>query len=135
MVRVFNIFVSHSWKYSKEYKRFVALLEKRGHFNFKNYSIPDEKEIDTSTDRELKKALSNQIKPTHTVIILAGMYTNSSKWIKIEMDIASKMGKNMIGIKSYGNKRVSKQVSSRVKEVVNWNTESIVKAIRKYAIN
>ena len=135
MVNVYNIFVSHSWTYSDEYTRFINLLENRQYFEFRNYSVPGEKELDTSTDGELRGALLDQIRPTHIVIILAGMYANYSKWIKIEMDIASEMGKPMIGIRPHGGQRVPDEVSSRVREVVYWNTESIVEAIRKYALN
>ena len=135
MVRQYNFFVSHSWTYSEEYTRFVNLLESRGYFNFKNYSVPDVKGLDTTTDTELRGALWNQIRPTHIVIILAGMYVNHSQWIQIEMEIALGMGKPMIGIKPHGNQLTPVQVSSSVKEVVNWNTDSIVEAIRRYALN
>ncbi len=133
-MRTFNIFVSHSWTYTDEYKRFEKLLESRPYFNFRNYSVPNEKPKDTSTDKELKNALEGQIRPTHIVIILAGMYANYSKWINIEMNIAKKMGKPMIGIKPHGGQKVPTQVSSQVNEIVAWNRESIVDAIRKHSL-
>lgn len=133
-MRTFNIFVSHSWNYTDEYNGFINLLERRSYFNFRNYSVPNEKPKDTSTDKELKIALEGQIRPTHIVIILAGMYANYSKWINIEMNIAKKMGKPMIGIRPYGGQRVPTQVSSEVNEIIAWNTESIVDAIRRNAL-
>lgn len=39
-MRTFNLFISHSWKYSNTYEQLVALLKNRGYFNFKNYSVP-----------------------------------------------------------------------------------------------
>jgi hypothetical protein len=39
----------------------------------------------------------------------------------------------IVGVVPRGAERVSAIISSRAKEIVRWNTESIVEAIRKWA--
>jgi hypothetical protein len=50
-----------------------------------------------------------------------------------ELDKALELNVPIVGVAPWGQERVSKTVSDRAKEVVRWNTESIVTAIRKWA--
>ena len=50
-----------------------------------------------------------------------------------ELDKAIELDVPIVGVAPWGQERVSKTVSDRAKEVVRWNTESIVAAIRKWA--
>lgn len=133
-MKTYNIFISHSWDYSDEYDRFVDLIKNRSYFDFRNHSVPKELPKDTSTDAELREALRRQISGTHVVIILAGMYVNYRKWIKEEIKIAQDMGKPMIGIIPWGQQRTPQEVQDAVKDMVGWNTESIINAIREHGL-
>ena len=130
----FNLFISHSWSYSDHYDRLVNLLEQRGYFSYSNYSVPPEDPIhNASTDARLRKAIRNQMTPCSVVIILAGVYASHSKWINIEIDLARngfRNGKPILAIKPRGSERISAVVRDAADEVVGWNTESIVRAIR-----
>ena len=81
-----------------------------------------------------KEALKKQIRPVNIVIILAGMYTNYSDWIEFEMDFSDLISKPMIGVRPWGAQRIPKEVQDRVKEMVGWNTSSIVSAIRRHSL-
>jgi hypothetical protein len=81
---------------------------------------------------QLVAALYNQIRPTNVVIIMAGMYVPYREWIQKEIDIAVEMGKPIIGIAPMGSKKIPKEVQDAANEIVGWNTQSIVRAIRKY---
>ena len=37
-----NLFISHSWTYFRDYDRLKSLLENRGYFNFRNYSVEND---------------------------------------------------------------------------------------------
>ena len=39
-VSEYNLFISHSWSYSDQYKGLVKLLEQYAGFLYKNYSVP-----------------------------------------------------------------------------------------------
>lgn len=51
-----------------------------------------------------------------------------------EIDIASDMIKPIIGVKHWGSERIPLAVQISAKEIVGWNTSSIVGSIRTWAI-
>lgn len=126
----YRLFISHSWEYSDEYNQMVDLLDDASYFNWTNYSVPEEKEIDTASDDELWDALREQIKPSSVVIVLAGMYASHSKWIRREMITADNREKTIIGVKPWGNIRTPKKVEEYADDVVGWNTSSVVDLVR-----
>jgi hypothetical protein len=135
-LKTYDLFISHVWKRSEnsEYVRLVDLLKGAPNFSWRNYSVPEHDPLETKTDAELKAALDAQIKPVNSVLIVSGMYVNYRKWIQIEIEIAKKYNKPMIGVIPWGQERTPTEVQAVVKEMVNWNTGSIVEAIRKYSL-
>lgn len=89
MARTYNIFISHSWAYSDAYIKLVDLLNARGYFSFKNFSVPMNDPIHNAPNQQtLYNAIYNQIKPASVVLIMAGVYSTHSKWINHEIQIA-----------------------------------------------
>ena len=131
-LRTYRVFISHAWKYSDDYYRIVPLLNDAPNFSWQNYSVPEHDPLDDEED--LKEQLRKQIRPVQIVVILAGMYANHSDWIEFEMDFADSIDKPMIGVRPRGQQRVPKEVQDRTREMVGWNTTSIVKAIRKWSL-
>jgi len=127
-----RLFVSHAWEYSDQYRSLVKMLDKEQGFDYSNYSVPEHDPLNTKSKKELVDALYNQIRPTNVVIILAGMYVPYREWIQKEIDIAVEMGKPIIGIAPWGSQKIPKEVQDAANEIVGWNTQSIVTAIRKY---
>lgn len=133
-LKTYRVFISHAWKYDTEYYKLEKMLKDAPNFRWQNYSVPQHDSLDTTTKKELKQALHRQISPTHIVVILSGMYVAHREWIQNEIEIASEMGKPIIGIKPRGQERIPQAVQDVAKEMVGWYTASIVSAIRKYAI-
>lgn len=131
-LKTYGVFISHAWTYNDEYYRLSNMLDSAPRFSWKNYSVPEHDPKHTGTNKQLAQALRNQIKPTHAVIILAGMYVPHSYWIQKEIDIAHEMKKPIIGIAPWGSQKMPKAVQDVADEVVGWNTASIVGTIRKY---
>lgn len=134
-MRTHNLFISHSWSYSENYERLVALLKKRSYFRFKDYSVPHNDPIHNApTDHALRSAIRNQMQPCGVVLVLAGVYATYSKWIDIEIDLAESGFQNpkpIIAVEPWGSQKTSRRVKDAADEVVRWNTESIVTAIRE----
>ncbi len=129
----YNLFISHSWTYSDAYEKLVNLLDGASNFSYKNYSVPKDDPIHNARyDYQLKAAIRNQMQPTSCVLVLAGVYSTYSKWINIELDLASELGKKIIAIEPWGADRTSAIVKGYADEIVKWQTSSIVKAIRGY---
>ena len=130
---MYNLFISHSWSYSDKYDRLVELLDAKSGFSYKNYSVPKNDPIHNANSTEqLKLAIANQIKPASCVLIMAGVYSTYSKWINIEIEIANLMSKPIIAVEPWGAERTSSVVKNNADEIVKWNTDSIVDAIRRW---
>jgi hypothetical protein len=137
-LKTYDLFISHAWKYNDDYYRLVSLLDDASNFKYRNYSVPKhDPVIDPNTligKRQLTAALDKQIKPVNCVLIIAGMYGAHREWIQAEIDIAKSYGKPIIGIIPRGQEKTPLIVQSAAKEMVGWNTNSIVDSIRKYSL-
>lgn len=127
----YNLFISHSWAYSSAYNDLVRLLDSKPYFEYKNYSVPKDDPIHNAVyDYQLKEAIRRQMQPASCVLILAGVYSTYSKWINIEIELARSMNKKIIAIEPWGAERTSAIVKFAADQVVKWNTDSIISAIR-----
>lgn len=131
---MYNLFISHAWKYNYDYYNLVNMLNEAPDFSWKNYSVPQHDGLDTKTNGELEDALHRKIKPCSCVLIIAGMYCNYREWIQREIKIANKYGKPIIVIRPRGQERMPNELTSNSYHQVNWNTNSIVSAIRMYSL-
>jgi hypothetical protein len=137
MAITYNIFISHSWAYGDAHDRLVELLNARGYFSFRNYSVPKDDPIsDAPNEQALYNAIYNQMRPASVVLIMAGVYATHSKWINKEVDIAKRQfttPKPIVAVKPWAQTNVSSVVRDNADELVAWNTESVVAAIRRWA--
>ena len=137
MSKTFRLFVSHSWSYSDAYEKLKQLLDKRPYFYYLDYSIPKDDPVHCSSAQELYQAIYNKMYSCHVVIIMAGVYSTYSRWITTEVKIAQNeftYPKPILAIKPWGNTNVSIVVSQNADRLANWNTESVVSAIREIAL-
>lgn len=137
-MKTYNLFISHSWSFSDAYEKLIALLEERAYFSFKDYSVPRDDPIHNAPNsHELYEAIKRQMTPCHVVLILAGVYATYSTWIKKEIHIAKtefQSPKPIIAIKPWAQTNISQPVSENADEIVGWNTDSIVDAIRRHSL-
>lgn len=128
-------FISHAWKYHDEYVRLEGMLKSAPNFIFRNSSVPRTDAIPPPlTTLKLQRALDEQIRITNVVLILSGMHAAHSDWVNEEIAIAAKYQKPIIGVVPWGQQLTPRVVQLAAKEMVRWNTDSIVSAIRKYAL-
>lgn len=139
MLRTYNLFVSHAWRYDDDYNRLVRLLQAAPSFQWRNYSVPQhDPVIDPNTTvgfQRLKQELADQIRFTHCVLIASGMYASHSKWIQVEIGLAQAFNKPIVGVVPWGQQRTPLAVQNAALEMVRWNTEPIVAAIRRQALS
>jgi len=127
----YRLFISHSWNAGDEYERMVDLLDDANYFEYKNYSVPEDDAIDADTDEGLEEALrEGQIKPASVVVVLAGLYSSYSDWIGREIRIAEEEDKAILGVEPWGSDSTSNYVERHADQMVGWNTDSVVDAIR-----
>lgn len=131
----YNVFISHSWEYDDHYRGIEDLLDRVPSLEWQNHSVPQSKELDTSTDEELKRELRKRMRNASVVLTSAGMYTSDahSKWIPIEHDIAEDLGKPVVAIRPEGQERIPTDIKDAADELVGWDRASVVDAIAEYA--
>jgi len=120
-----NLYISHAWKqHDTRYWKLAGWFHEEPNFSCINYSCPDK------TKKGLKKCLTKQISSSHGVIILAGMYAAHKEWIDYEIDEALRMGKIIIGVRSFGQERIPVKVQNAANRIVDWNRSSIIHSVR-----
>lgn len=134
MLKTYNLFISHAWDYNSDYYNLEYLLSNYPYFSYKNYSVPQHDALNTKNNTELEEALNRQIAPTSVVLIIAGMYYNHRKWIQKEIEIAKAKGKPIIVIRPRGAVRMPAELISDDYIRVNWNSSSIVQAIKENSL-
>lgn len=133
----YHIFISHAWRYGEEYDRLEKMLDSAPYFKYCNYSAPWDKPLhnldatDVRTSREIEAAIDRKIALCRCVLVISGMYYNYRKWMQYEIDTARRMNKPIIAIRPYGAQFMPRDVQLVATEVVSWNTNSIVDAIRR----
>lgn len=131
----YRLFISHAWKYGNDYNNLITLLDKARNFSYYNYSAPKEKPLFPEgtplTNKKIAEKITQKINPSQITIVIAGMYVQYKDWIKYEIDESKRIGKPILAIKPHGNVNIPTYVSNNADEIVNWNTESIVSAIRR----
>lgn len=139
-LKTYDLFISHAWRYGDSYNRLVSMLSDAPYFYYRNYSAPSDKPLhnldatDVRTKTQIKEAIDRKIKPVNCVLVLSGMYVAYREWMQYEIDAARRFGKPIIGIKPWGSSYVPQYVQDNADIIVNWNTDSIVQAIRLYSI-
>lgn len=131
VLRRYEVFICHDWEYSDEYSRVCSMLDSAPNFSWRNLSVPEHDPLDTGG--QLQKNLRDQIRPADVMLVLAGMYSARSGWMDWEMTFGRRIGQPIIGIKPWGNVRLPTVVQRNAREIVGWNTDRIVAAIRAYA--
>lgn len=133
-LRDYHILISHSWDYSSDYRTIKGWFDDTTNFKWTDYSVPLTKPLDVNGKRQLKEKLRNRISLCSCVIILSGMYVSYSEWIDYEIDTALELGKPIIGVKPRGQERIPNKVSINADVMVGWNFNSVVQAVRNYAL-
>jgi hypothetical protein len=125
-----TLFISHAWDYEHHYNSLVQWFDAEPNFSWKNCSLPSTDALPDKTAKGLTEGMTRQISPAQGVIILAGMYAAHSEWIKFEIAEAVRMNKVIIGVRPWGAERVPTEVQNAAKVMVNWQSASIIQAIR-----
>ena len=130
-LRTYSVFICHDWEYSADYYRVCDFLDGAANFKWRNRSVPEHDPLDTN-DR-LEYNLRNQIRPSEVMLVLAGMYTSRSRWMDWEMAFGRRIGKSIVGVAPWGNRRLPRAVQHNAVEIVGWRQDSIVGAIRRFS--
>ena len=135
-LKTYDLFLSHVWRQQDngEYYRLESLLSAARYFSWRNYSVPEHDPLGVRSNHALEIALDRQIRPVNCFLLVSGMYVNNRRWIQTEIDIALRYEKPIIGIVRLGQQRVPVHVQGIASEMVGWRANSIVHAVRRWAL-
>lgn len=133
MAKDYKIFISHSWSYTEDLEALQNLLNSRGYFNVEFLEASKKTPINSENAPYVKTVLKSKILQSDIVLALAGVYATHSEWMIWELETAKANNIPIVGVIPRGQERISSEVYSRSIVDVNWNTESIVDAIRNHA--
>lgn len=133
MAKTYTVFISHSWDHVDDLKGLKNLLESKGYFNVEFKERTPDNPIESENSNYIKTVLRDCIQNSDVILALAGIYASHSGWMAWELDVAIAKGKPIIGVIPRGQERVSKLIQEKAKELVRWNTDSIVDAIKRQA--
>lgn len=77
--------------------------------------------------------IGERIAKAEIMLVPSHVSVSNSNWVIWEINKAIKVKVPLIGITPYGASKTSIEVQKKANEIVGWNTESVVKAIRKHA--
>ena len=139
-LKTYDLFISHAWKYGDDYDRLISMLNEAPNFSYRNYSAPEDNPLvnrdgtPVSNKTQIKDAIIRKINPVNCVLVISGMYYKNREWMQFELDYAKQKNKPIVAIKPRGNVIMPKEITDVADEVVNWNTDSIVTAIRNNSL-
>ena len=131
MAKTYNVFIRHSWDHVDDLKNLRKLLENRGYFHVNFLETPPHAPINSYDSDYIKSVIRGHLRDSDVVIGMAGVYASYSEWMKWELDTAIELKEPILGVIPWGQVNVSSVIQNRANELVRWNTESIVDAIRK----
>lgn len=128
-----KIFISYTWNYGVSRQNLTIFFNEHADFSWVEFSVPEDDPVqDAEDDNELVNAIRNQIRHADCVLMLAGLFSSYSYWIQKEIEVASEeLRKPIIAVQPWSAKRTSQLVKDHARHIVDWNSKSIVDAIRK----
>lgn len=82
----------------------------------------------------LRLKLREQISHCSCLLVLSGMYACYSEWIHFEIECAKEFGKPIIAVMPWGQERTPQFIQDNADHIVGWNKDSVINAVRMYAI-
>ena len=138
--RIYDLFITHAWRYHDDWTRLVALLDQFLDQSWRNFSVPW---YDPALDLNSKigknliyRRLEQQIIPSCGVILLSSVHENKSArtWVEIEVAMARKHEKRIIGLPAFGRTSMSPEAVVLVDVVSPWDPTRLIAALTRQCI-
>ena len=134
-LKTYDIFLTHAWRFHDDWTIFSELLDKTPGVNWRNFSLPwHDPAMNPNTEvggRFIRDFLESQIIPVHSVVLLTGVHAINSarRWFDMEIEMARKHNKPLIGIPAIGEKTVPEEISSLCDACCEWDALQLLATI------
>jgi len=133
--RVYDLFITHAWRYHDDWMRVVNLLDQFLDQSWRNFSIPwydPALDLNSEIGRNLiYRRLEQQIIPSCGVILLSSVHEDKSarKWVEIEVAMAQRHKKRIIGLPRFGKTSMSPEAAIFADAVSTWDPTHLIAAL------
>jgi hypothetical protein len=130
-----DIFLTHAWRFHDDWTKFSELMDNTPEIVWRNFSLPwHDPAMNANTEvggRFIRDFLESQIIPVHAVVLLTGVYAINSarRWFDLEVEMARKHNKPLIGIPAFGATTVPDEVSSVCDACCEWDAKKLLATI------
>ena len=127
-----DLFITHAWRYHEDWTKISEMLDSVPGLAWRNFSVPwHDPAMDPNSEvggKFIRNFLETQIIPVDGVILLAGVYKiNSARhWVNLEVDMARKHNKPVIGVPAIGEATVADEVKSLCEAIVGWDATALI---------
>jgi hypothetical protein len=131
----YDLFLTHAWRFHDDWTKFSEFLDKAPGVKWRNFSLPWHDPAMNPNSKIggqfIRDNLEAQIIPVHAVVLLAGVYSIASarRWFDLEVEIAIKHNKPMVGIGAFGETSIPDEVSDLCDICCSWDAEQVFKSI------
>ena len=132
-LRTYRVFISHCWEYNAEYDRLVQWFDAEPLFKWKNLSVPEDKAL--REDKRFESRLRKRLGDSDVLLVVIGMEIAQRHWMKWKIKWARIRSIPIVGVMPNGGQRVPKAVENAECQIVGWRRDSVVGAIRHYALD
>ena len=128
----YDIFITHAWRFHDDWLRFSQLMDKTQDLAWRNFSLPwHDPAVSPNTEvggRFIRDFLESQIIPAHVVILLAGVFEirSARRWVDMEVEMAKKHNKPIIGIPAINKEIVPPEVSELCDAISGWDGGQLI---------
>jgi len=136
-VKNYDIFLTHAWRFHDDWVRFSELMNSTPGLVWRNFSLPwHDPAVSPNTEvggRFIRDFLESQIMPVHVVVLLAGVFDirSARRWVDMEVDMAKKHNKPIIGIPAINKEIVPPEVSELCDAISGWDGEQLIVSMKK----
>lgn len=129
--------MTHAWRFHDDWVKFSELLDGTPGLAWRNFSLPwHDPAMNANTEsggRFIRDFLESQIIPVHSVVLLTGVYAINSarRWFDLEVELARKHNKPLIGIPMIGESTLPDEVSNLCDACCEWDALQVLAAIDK----
>lgn len=134
-LKSYDIFLTHAWRFHDDWTKFSELMDNTPGIVWRNFSLPwHDPAMNANTEvggRFIRDFLESQIIPVHGVVLLTGVYAINSarRWFDMEVEMARKHNKPLIGIPAIGEKTVPDEVSNLCDACCEWDATQLLATI------
>ena len=122
-----RIFISHSWKYHRDYVKLKKILKNEG-LKYYDHSISEIKADNSMTTKQIENRIRRHLFYSRCLLVFTGKDTGRN-WIKKEILYAGKLRKKIIVVKGNGVNFIPNYLQSRAHDIVPFEKNSIIKSI------